>query len=276
MSARQRMSSLQRIFQSAIGWAELMSVYLGDRLGWYRSLSADGPATASELAARTGTNARYAREWLEQQAVSRFLLADDSDDAEKRRFTITDAAAEALTDERSLAYIAPVSRIFAASGAQVSALLDAYRTGGGVSWSEMGEDARQGQADMNRPWFDSSVRCFADARPPAPRAERSHRARRGCRHGRGLVVDRARPGVSEPAGGRVRRRRAIRRAGPSRTPRPRAWPTACSSTSPAVKRSSSTGPFDVAFAFECIHDMPQPGRRCCGRCGDRCPTTASS
>ena len=114
------MSSLARIFQSAIGWAELMSVYLGDRLGWYRSLSTDGPATASELAARTGTNARYAREWLEQQAVSRFLIADDSDDAETRRFTITDAAAEALTDEHSLAYIAPVSRIFAAPGAQIS------------------------------------------------------------------------------------------------------------------------------------------------------------
>ena len=30
-------------------------------------------------------------------------------------------------------------------------LLDAYRTGGGVSWADLGADARESQAAMNRP-----------------------------------------------------------------------------------------------------------------------------
>ena len=46
-------------------------------LGWYRSLVADGPATAADLAARTATHPRYAREWLEQQAVTGLLAVDD-------------------------------------------------------------------------------------------------------------------------------------------------------------------------------------------------------
>jgi len=33
----------QRLFTSALGGLEAMSVYVGDRLGWYRSLATDGP-----------------------------------------------------------------------------------------------------------------------------------------------------------------------------------------------------------------------------------------
>ena len=65
----------ERLFKMTIATLEAVSVYLGDRLGWYRSLAADGPATATELAERTGTNARYAREWLEHQAVAGLLIA---------------------------------------------------------------------------------------------------------------------------------------------------------------------------------------------------------
>jgi hypothetical protein len=57
-----------RLFAAALGTVELMSVYLGDRLGWYRSLAEQGPATAAELALRSASAERYAREWLEQQA----------------------------------------------------------------------------------------------------------------------------------------------------------------------------------------------------------------
>lgn len=43
------------------------------RLGFYRCLAKDGAVTAQELAERTGTHPRYAREWLEQQAASGLL-----------------------------------------------------------------------------------------------------------------------------------------------------------------------------------------------------------
>ena len=37
---------------------------LGDRLGLFKDLAANGPATSVELATRTGMHERYAREWL--------------------------------------------------------------------------------------------------------------------------------------------------------------------------------------------------------------------
>ena len=79
----------ETVFGWILGMEQTTALYLGDRLGWYRSLAEDGPATAGELAARTGTAARYAREWLEHQAVSGMLTVDDpAAAADERRFAM--------------------------------------------------------------------------------------------------------------------------------------------------------------------------------------------
>ena len=49
-------------------------VTLGDELGLYRAMADGQPVTAAELAARTGTQERYVREWLNVQAASGFVL----------------------------------------------------------------------------------------------------------------------------------------------------------------------------------------------------------
>ena len=59
----------ERMFMAAIGAFELATVELGMRLGLYQSLADEGPATAPQLAARTGIDARYGREWLEPAVV---------------------------------------------------------------------------------------------------------------------------------------------------------------------------------------------------------------
>ncbi len=60
-----------------VGALEIYTVYLGERLGLYRALAADGPATSAELAGRTATDERYVREWLEHHAASGLLEVDD-------------------------------------------------------------------------------------------------------------------------------------------------------------------------------------------------------
>ena len=140
----------ERMFAAAIGAAELQAVYLGDRLGWYRALADFGPLTSTELADRTATVERYAREWLEQQAVAGYL--DVSADAD-RRYTLSAAHAAVLVDPESLLYVAPMARLFVATTTSMPRLLDAYRHGGGVTWESMGVDAREGQALLNRPMF---------------------------------------------------------------------------------------------------------------------------
>src|SRR5215470_20459410 len=49
---------------------------LGDRLGLFKDLAANGPATSVELAARTGIHERYAREWLGGMASAGYLAYD--------------------------------------------------------------------------------------------------------------------------------------------------------------------------------------------------------
>ena len=88
----------ERLFGSLLGTVEIMSVYLGDRLGWYRSLTREGPASAVELAQRTDTQVRYAREWLEQQAVAGVLAVESDGPADERRFAIPAGTAEVMTD----------------------------------------------------------------------------------------------------------------------------------------------------------------------------------
>lgn len=249
----------ERLFASALGAAEILSVYLGDRLGWYRALAANGPTTVAELAAQTDTSPRYAREWLEHQAVSGFLLVDEAAnrDAADRRFRLSAGAAEALTMETSLAYAAPLARMFAAVGPSLPDLLDAYRTGGGVSWGQLGADARESQADLNRPWFSELPRAFAgvDGIHSVLTREGARIADVGTGAGwSSIALALAHPGlqvdgfdVDDPSIELARVNAA--QAGVSDRVR---FHNADGDGLPAF------GPFDAAFAFECIHDMPRP------------------
>ena len=163
----------RRLFESVVGAFDLAGVYLGERLGYYRSLAADGPATPDELAARTGTDARYTREWLEQQAVAGLLDVDPD-----RRFSLPAPHAEVLVEAEGLSYMAPVSRQLVAAFGQLPQVADAFRTGGGVGWASYGPDMREGQAAFNRPafthllgreWLPSvpDIHARLQAQPPA-------------------------------------------------------------------------------------------------------------
>lgn len=138
----------ERLFSSVVASFDLAGVYLGDRLGWYASLADDGPATADELAGRTGSDARYALEWLEQQAVSGILEVDA-----EHRFRLPAAHAEVLVHPTSLTLMAPIARMVTAAFGRLPALAAAYRTGEGLGWEHYGPDMREGQATLNRPAF---------------------------------------------------------------------------------------------------------------------------
>jgi SAM-dependent methyltransferase len=136
----------ERIFASALGSFDIAGIYLGDRLGWYRSLADDGSATPDELASRTGTDARYAREWLEQQAVGGLLEVDGDS-----RFTLPEGYRDVLVDPESLSLMAPLSRMIVAALGQLPRVAEAYRSGAGHGWDAFGADMREGQAAFNRP-----------------------------------------------------------------------------------------------------------------------------
>ncbi|GAA1946386.1 class I SAM-dependent methyltransferase [Microbacterium aquimaris] len=244
----------EKVMAAALGWVDLMAIHLGSQMGWYDALAKAGPMDAEELAVATGTSRRYAQEWLEQQSAAGILEVDDPAGP---RVRLAAGAAEVLTDRGSLSYLEPLARMFAASGAQMPRLVEAYRSGSGVSWEEFGDHARQSQADMNRPWFDALPEVIRSvdglhallSRPGARIADIGSGAgwsSLALAHAYpqaavdGFDVDDASIEMSREnaaaagLGGRVRFERAD------------------------AADLAAHGPFDVIFAFECLHDMPHP------------------
>jgi 2-polyprenyl-3-methyl-5-hydroxy-6-metoxy-1,4-benzoquinol methylase len=147
---------VERLFTAALGTMDVFTVYLGDRLGLYRVLADGDPLTSRELAERAGINARYAREWLEQQAASGIVKVDDAAKPElERRFSLPPEHAEALVDPESPFAMAALCRALTAIGGGLPKLVEVYRTGEGVSLE--GVDAVEAQGDFNRPWLVRSL-----------------------------------------------------------------------------------------------------------------------
>jgi 2-polyprenyl-3-methyl-5-hydroxy-6-metoxy-1,4-benzoquinol methylase len=246
-----------RLMDATLGWFDLMAVHLGSQLGWYAALSQPGGLTAAQLAARTHTDARYAREWLEQQAASGILHAEDATEHAGRRFLLAPGVEEVLLDRGSLSYLEPLARMAAAVSGQVDALLDAYRTGGGVSWEQLGRHAREAQADMNRPWFEQLPSLFAGIERIDDVLRRPGARIADFGSGGGwssIALAQAYPQLHvvgfdiDEASVEAARRNAAEAGVGDRV----------EFLLSDAALAAAQGPFDAVFAFECLHDMPHP------------------
>ena len=144
----------ERLFKATIEALELYHVYLGERLGLYQALRGAGTATPAELAEAAGIAERYAREWLEQQAVTGIVeVAEDPGGDGTRRYRLPAGHAEVLLDRDSLRYMAPLAGGVASVGSVLPAVMDAFRSGGGVPYEDYGAGVRGFISGINRPMF---------------------------------------------------------------------------------------------------------------------------
>lgn len=148
---------VERLYNSLIGGMELMTIELGRRLGLYDALRRVGPATAGDLAAAAGVAERYAHEWLEQQAVAGILDVTAHGDATSRRYVLPPDHAAVLLEEENPAYFMAAAPSLRAVTVPLPEVAQAYRTGGGVAFSDYGDDLREGIGALNRPVFTHEV-----------------------------------------------------------------------------------------------------------------------
>jgi 2-polyprenyl-3-methyl-5-hydroxy-6-metoxy-1,4-benzoquinol methylase len=252
---------ISRIFEAGLAFMELLTIYTGDRLGLYRELADRGPATPSQLAARADINERYTREWLEQQAAAGLLEVDDpAKPAGDRNYSISAPHAAVLADRESPVYLAYFGGFAPGMAAQAPAVVEAFRTGGGVPWSAFGPGIVEGQGFFNRSWLlgalgseylpsipDVHARLLAD--PPARVLDAA------CGVGwAGIAIAQAYPtvtvlGVDPDASSIELARRNAEEHGVADRVRFEVKDAA---------GIEASGPFDLAIVVEAIHDMSRP------------------
>ncbi len=256
-SASEVESFAERLLGAVLGAQEVQALYLGHQLGWYRALADGGTLSSEELAARTDSSERYAREWLEHQAVCGYVIVEDLDaEPSKRRFSLPAAHAEVLLDQDSPMFTGPLARFVATAGQNLDRLADVYRSGGGLSWAEMGDGPREAQADANRPLLLHQLGKELLPGLPEVHARLSEGARVadiGCGGGWSSIgIATAYPSTTVdgfdldgPSVEMARRNAAD--AGVEDRVRFHHGDAA-----------SAQGSYDLVFAFECVHDLPDP------------------
>jgi SAM-dependent methyltransferase len=128
-------------------------VCIGDKLGLYKAMADGVPLSSSELANRTGTNERYIREWLINQAASGNLEYDPA----AGRYTLPPEQAAALADEASPYFVCGGFQAMLAMTKAEDKITEAFRTGEGMFWGEHDHNLFQGTERFFKPSYIASL-----------------------------------------------------------------------------------------------------------------------
>jgi len=107
-------------------------VILGDRLGLYKAMADGAGHLPAELAAKTKTNERYVREWLDAQAAGGYVIYD----AARKTYALPPEQAFALAEEMGPASAAGAFHVIQAMYAAIPKMEGNFRTGGGIEWGD--------------------------------------------------------------------------------------------------------------------------------------------
>jgi 2-polyprenyl-3-methyl-5-hydroxy-6-metoxy-1,4-benzoquinol methylase len=236
---------------------------LGDRLGLFTELAAGGPATATELAARTGLVERYLREWLLAMAASGYVTyrggapgAEQPDSARAASYGLSPEQKEAFTNPDSPGYVAGAFQNLTAATRVLDRLTEAFHTGDGIGWHEQHPDMFEGTERFFRPGYLANLtsqwipaltgieeRLTAGARV----------ADVGCGHGASTIIMAQRYPASSFVGVDYHQPSVeLARA------RADAAGVADRVEFRVAGAADLDGDYDFIAFFDCLHDMPDP------------------
>ena len=228
--------------------------YVGDRLGIFKAMADGAPRTSPQLAASTGLNERYLREWAATMAAAGYLDYHARDET----FRLNPAQALVLAHEDNTFFMGGGFQYAVACFRQLPKLVDSFQHGGGVPFSDFGGDIVEAIERMFRAGYETWV--APEWIPAVPDIHQRLRdggeaAEVGCGAGQCLIpVATAYPNsrffgydVDQLSIGRAREK-AVRAGIANRV--------ACERI--AAEDLPFADRFDLVMAFNCIHDMAQP------------------
>jgi len=237
-------------------------IVLGDKLGLYREL-AKGPATAAELAKKTGTAERYVAEWLAANAASGYVEYD----AGGKKFRMNDEQAFTLADPDSPAYIPGAFLIAMSMFKDEHKVTDIFRSGKGLGWHEHDKCLFEGTEKFFRPSYAASL---VGSWIPALEGVRERLedggtvADVGCGHGAStILLAKAFPRAKffafdyHPQSIEAAKRAAATAGVADRI----TFEVASAKTFPGPGGSGGISPgkgYDLVAFFDCLHDMGDP------------------
>ena len=230
-----------------------LMVHLGDRLGLYRALAGTGPTTAAQLAARTGLHERWVLEWLRGQAAAGLLDSPDG-----HAFELGPEGEAVLADEAgSLWFAAGAFQGGVAPPEVVDRLAEAFRTGIGLSYDDLGPSAAHSVERMLAPW--SRLALVPVILPALPGVvERLEAGARVADVGCGAGVALLAMAGAFPASrfdGYDPSRHAIQRA------RSKLASSGVGNATFHIREASELPrdpTYDFVLTLDCLHDMPRP------------------
>ena len=244
----------ERLFAELNSGMSRLTLDLGFRLGLFQALAEAGQTTSQQLADKTGCAERYIREWLECMAAGKYVDYDPT----TGRFALPPEHKTVLLDPDSRSSAMGTFGLVASYATILPQLLEAFRTGGGVSYEDYGLEMVSAQGYTNRPVFTNDytgtwIAAMPDVEEKLKQGGRV--AEVGCGVGwSSIALARGFPAVHvdgiDPDELSIQSAQAnIAEAGLT---------ARISLHQATLEDSPIQGPYELVTAFECLHDMPYP------------------
>ncbi|HXX14972.1 MAG TPA: class I SAM-dependent methyltransferase [Candidatus Eremiobacteraceae bacterium] len=142
---------VHKVFGDTSATMTTLLASIGDRLGLFKDLAANGPGTSTEIGGRTGTNERYMREWLGGMTAAGYVEYD----APSSCFSLPAEHAAALVAEGGPFFFGGAYQMIPALVAVFDQVIEAFRQGGGVRQGSYPSAVWDGIERFSAGWFNN-------------------------------------------------------------------------------------------------------------------------
>ena len=146
-------SIVGQVLQDLGGAFSVPLVQIGESLWIYEALNESGPCTSTDLAASTGLDERYLREWLCAMAASNYVVFNEDD----QTFSMTPEQAFIFANRDSPFYLAPAFGAAAAFQDNEPLVREAFKTGAGIAWQDQSKCLSCAVARFFRPGYQNHL-----------------------------------------------------------------------------------------------------------------------